>query len=427
MFVSKMIGCYFGDDRKVNMILMLFAGFLSSLYFVIPGWYKILPVVLLFFAVFIRLFQSVRIELKLFFLCGMLVLLPTIGDLLNIYLGASSWSNVEKVLRNLILIYPLALAIAMRKDLSFFVFYSSVGILIITAFACFAQYFGFYASDSSHFNGMRVGLWWNPIPFSNSVILILSACFSTYYILYISKRTQGFLVHFTVVAAAFATMFIVVLSGSRGSLIGLVGLVLGFLIALGCAHGISQHLRWILALAMLCFVIIAGYFMGDRFVLAYEQFMSHVDSGPEPTSVSIRLTVWSFSLQAFLENPILGVGTNNTLDYKAGLISQGLYPSYLLDFHAHSDVFDAMARSGLVGLLGLVALYFSPFIIACWLKQNLANFTPLFFVTFSALLIGLTDTPLRNNISANAFFISYFLVLFVCIKNCIHNSVKTNI
>lgn len=406
------------NRSKLSDFFVCLLGVAFTFYFVIPGWYKLMPLFMLLLAVYLSLSQSIKTDRRLVLFCVLLLLIPIAGDLINIMLReVSSWSNVEKVLRNLLLIYPLMIAVAMRRDLSLFFYYALVGMLCVTAVFCVAQLLGFYAVESSHFRGVRTGLWWNPIPFSNAVVFILAACCAAYVVLVRSGKIQGWFAHTAIAVAVLAGVLIVILSGTRGSLLGLAMLILVFITVLLLSPAVTKGYRLLFALTALVFIFVASYVMQDRFMLAYVEALDHFSSGAAYTSVSIRLSAWSFSVQAFLDNPLLGLGVDATQDYKAGLIAQGMYPPYLMDFHAHSDIFDTLERSGLLGITGLFFLYVSPLIMAVFFRYRAANLYPLLFVTLSAFLVGLTDTPLRNNISTNAFFLAFFVVLFICLRN----------
>lgn len=377
-----------------------------------------MPLFMLLLAIFLRVSRPIRTDNLLALGCVLLLLIPIAGDMINIILiETSSWSNVEKVLRNMLLVYPLMIAVAMRRDLSLFLYYSLVGVLCVTAVFCIAQLLGLYAMESGHYYGHRTGLWWNPIPFSNAVVFILAACCASYLVLERSKKIQGRFAHVAMAVAVLAGALIVILSGTRGSLMGLAALVLIFMTVLMVNLNVAKSYRLLFSIASLFLIIVASYSMFDRFHLAYVEVLDHFRYGADYTSVSIRLSAWSFSVQAFLESPLLGLGVDAVQDYKAQLIVQGMYPAYLIDFHAHSDIFDTLERSGLFGILGLFFLYLSPLIMAVFFRCRVADLYPLLFVTLSALLVGLTDTPLRNNISTNAFFLAFFVVLFICLKN----------
>lgn len=405
------------SPNVLNMSIMFFLGVLFSFYFVIPIWYKLTPLIMLLMAIYVRVFKSSKVDWHIF-LFGLLILLaPIVGDLINvIFRDVSSWSNIEKVLRNMLFIYPFAIAVALRRDMSLFFYFALVGLLSITAIFCVAQLNGLYAVESSHFNGLRTGLWWNPIPFSNAVVFVFSACCATYMVVIRSQRIQGWLLHTPIVIALLATFLIVILSGTRGSLLGAGLLTLVLIMILLFDQRIAKKLRISLSFGAFFVIFAASYMMSEHFLLAYAEILDHFKNGPNYTSISIRLSAWSFSVHAFLENPLLGLGVNVINEYKMNLIGQGKYPEYLIGYHAHSDIFDALERSGVLGLLGLFFLYFSPLLVASIFKQKVSDFYPLLLVTLSVFLLGLTDTPLRNNVSTDAFFLSYFLVLAICLR-----------
>lgn len=404
--------------RKVSTFFVFLLGLSFPFYFIIPSWYKVMPVFMLLLGIFVHVTRSVKIDMRLFLLLLTFFLVPLSGDLINIiFTEVSSWSSVEKSLRNLLLIYPVVIAYAVGRELSVFFYFCLVGLLIATSIACVAQWLGIYATESSHFNGLRTGLWWNPIPFSNAIVFMLSACLAVFTVIFKANKIKRWVAYLTIIIAILAALCSIILSGTRGSLLGFIVLLLAFLIVLLFSLDFSIRYRFILCTLFLIFNFFIIYVMQDRLTLAIVEAIDHFHTGPSPSSISIRLSAWSFSIQAFIESPWLGLGVSAAQDYKMMLIEKGTLPAYLLGFHAHSDLFDALQRSGALGVLGLFFLYMSPLIIATFLKLRFAELLPLFFVTCAAFLVGLTDTPLRNNISSNAFYLSYFIVLLICLKN----------
>ena len=377
-----------------------------------------MPLFMLLLAIYVGLSKPIKIEVRLAIFCVLLLLIPIAGDLINIvFRSVSSWSGIETNLRNLLLVYPLMIAVAIRRDLSVFFHYSLVVILCLTALFCSAQLLGLYALASSHFDGVRSGLWWNPIPFSNAVVFLTAACFASHIVLIRSQKIEGLFAHFSLALAVMSSLLIVILSGTRGSLLGLILLVMIFIIVILLNPNVSKKYRLLLTAASVFFILVASYTMKEKFFLAFDEAVNHFVSGADYTAISIRFSAWSFSIDAFLSNVLFGLGVEGAQSYKEALIAEGIYPAYLINYHAHSDVLDAMQRSGIIGLVGLFILYLSPLIMAAFFRCRATAFYPLLFVTFSAFSVGLTDTPLRNTISTNAFFLAFFVVLFICLRN----------
>jgi O-antigen ligase len=86
------------------------------------------------------------------------------------------------------------------------------------------------------------------------------------------------------------------------------------------------------------------------------------DDAQRDTSLGIRLQLWHASWRMFLKHPVVGNGLNNFRHNLAELQKQGVVtPEVVKGFgEAHNDLVAAMAGYGIVGLLGMLALYGIP-------------------------------------------------------------------
>ncbi len=71
----------------------------------------------------------------------------------------------------------------------------------------------------------------------------------------------------------------------------------------------------------------------------------------------LKLASW----EAFLENPITGVGGGNTNGYNLEKVNQGLLPSSLRHYDPHSTVFGVLAEFGFIGFTLLLLSFVSVF------------------------------------------------------------------
>jgi O-antigen ligase len=154
-----------------------------------------------------------------------------------------------------------------------------------------------------------------------------------------------------------------VLSGSRGSWIGLLLVVFPLLRYGSPAHG--KRLWYAVGIAL--FALVAGYFVpgtgiASRISLAVVEVQRYFATGDATTSVGIRLELWKASLMMVAEHPWLGVGRAEFRPAMLAMAEQGrLQMSPALDFmSAHNDVLHILATGGVVDFAFLLMLYAAP-------------------------------------------------------------------
>ncbi len=157
-------------------------------------------------------------------------------------------------------------------------------------------------------------------------------------------------------AAALVISGGVVLTGSRGGLLG-IGLVwaLWFFIA-----G-RQYRRWLLAAPLVIVIVLTLPGVGSRLVT-----LDSLDAGPgrqiDDPSIEGRATAQAVALEMFRENPVLGVGYGNFMPASDGYIRELGLPQVRLD--PHNIYLQVAAQSGIIGLAALFLFYGSAFFAA---------------------------------------------------------------
>lgn len=398
------------DFRGVGFYLIV-ASLSFSVFFAVDKAYKILPIVYFIAAFFYVIKEKPFIDYKaiLFYFCA--VFFVVLGDLLNIYFGNSDFSGIEQVTRNVVLILPLIFILECERLTTKIIVGSVFFMLCVTAFASVFQYFGMYAQDSSHLSGGRVGLWWNSVPFANSIVLFLGLILGS-----VLVSPKSYWMNIIVVLACTLMLVVVYLSGTRSALLSYFFVIFIYLF-MTVKSDKRIWFRSLIGVFLLVLVAAASYLFGDRVELAVEQLYSHFHKGAEFTSVSIRLSSWYYSWLIFLDNPLFGHGTEGAILVGKDIVEAGLVPEYVVDYHSHSDVFDALKRNGLLGFLGLLWVYISPFLLMWYFKLSARDVAPVFLVVIALFVSGLTEVNIRHNVSSNSFYMAYMLAIAVVFKS----------
>ena len=150
------------------------------------------------------------------------------------------------------------------------------------------------------------------------------------------------------------------LSESRG---GWVTLPLFLLAALGGARRLGRGLR-IGAIALALALGAASYVGSDIVRNRVEMLQSDfakLEQGDEATSTGIRLALWRAALSMGAEHPLFGVGKGRWQPTLVEYAHDGRIAPTLTDKrHAHNDLLNHFAETGLIGALLLLGIYLVP-------------------------------------------------------------------
>lgn len=158
-------------------------------------------------------------------------------------------------------------------------------------------------------------------------------------------------------------IFIVFLTNSKaGIIVSLISMLLFLIIKIfsitNKKSGIIALLSFI-SLAVLIWVLVPG--VKSRFQQSYKSlttFEQYQSSNPGEGSAQ-RIVIWKCALQAVKDNPIAGTGTGDvheTLDKKFS--EYGFHYGVRLHRNAHSQYFQTTIALGIIGLLGLLLVFF---------------------------------------------------------------------
>ena len=148
----------------------------------------------------------------------------------------------------------------------------------------------------------------------------------------------------------------------------------------------------------------------------YNQYNSSVNAF---TSVGIRLNLWKSASITFLENPLVGAGTDGRLEKRKSLGDAGIIDKQVsqMTYHDHNQFLEAASVTGIVGLSALVAIFLVPLFLffkvlnrssSC---ENAKNFSLLGIVSV-ILMVGycLTQAFFNHN-SGTIFYLVWTSIL----------------
>lgn len=148
---------------------------------------------------------------------------------------------------------------------------------------------------------------------------------------------------------------------------------------------------WLAVIAWLaCLLPARQPFRFAAFLSVLVLSMHLVASSSKPKDLA-RIEMWRISWSEFLEHPILGTGPSTFaytwLERRSPAIVQAVGPHYL-QAHSHNEILNALATTGLIGLLGLAAL-----VSSLWGRPELAGlafllcFNPISFEVLAVAVL----------------------------------------
>lgn len=166
---------------------------------------------------------------------------------------------------------------------------------------------------------------------------------------------------------------------------------------------VSPDLRKKCLFAMFGFIsiVICSFFITGRLQQGYIDILNYLN-GYTNSSWGIRLELWKLSISAFAEHPFVGWGNDSFQE----IIRAGYYFS-VPTFDAvtfHSDFFNILSNSGLMGLVGWLAT------VMLLYKQSTKDHSQLMLCTAS-VAVGLTSRFWSENISAMYIFMLCWILL----------------
>lgn len=165
----------------------------------------------------------------------------------------------------------------------------------------------------------------------------------------------------------------------------------------------------------------------NRVMTAMHEIKSYWLSNVQASSVGSRLAMWSIASKDIAKSPWIGEGTEGWRRNRDAAIHSGQLDPFVKDFsHLHNEFLDVAYKTGLIGLMLLLALYWLPLFM--FFKPYLHGYganvkalamggmvLPMMYMDF-----GLTQTFLGHN-SGRMVFVSLLMCLGALVLNAAEN------
>ncbi len=264
---------------------------------------------------------------------------------------------------------------------------------------------------------VRPGIHYNPLYFS----VIAMSAFAVLLAASLVIRDRWVTLY---LAGSLAALYSVVISGSRGTLLAIVPIVVFLLWWIWRCGALRQLLSgWRIILIPVILLFLGAMFATnqlfiDRVELAMKQSSDYFEKGDASTSVGLRFELWRSALLAAQEHPVLGIGERNYRQtfIEERIASGELKPEIVTKRHAHNDYFNTLQNRGVPGLILQLLIYALPLLIflrgitEARGKQLVAalggSLMTIGYATFS-----LTNVPMRTGMTVVFFIVT--IALFI--------------
>jgi len=261
----------------------------------------------------------------------------------------------------------------------------------------------------------RVGEAMNPIQFGAISVIMSSLCAAGLAWARLQPRPR--LWTGLMVSGFFAGLVASLLSGARGGWL-VVPFIVGLCFWQYRGDFLKHHFSAALALTLLAMAL--AYLLPQtgvkhRLNLAMEELTSYRDHGQSESSVGVRLAMWRAGLELALEKPLVGWGDEAFLRPLQERVAHPRTRRMIGSFdHLHNELLDAQVKRGLVGSLGLLALYFVPLaLFGRRLKQGRPELRSYalagVLLVIGASVVGLTQSFFSHN--SGVTFYAFSLVI----------------
>ncbi|MGK0524970.1 MAG: O-antigen ligase [Pseudomonadales bacterium] len=314
-----------------------------------------------------------------------------------------------------ILFWPLIIALSYGR-LGANTVFAAAGLLAASIFALLGSALIADQGSITSFLSNRFGGGINPINFGN-IALLASFLTLTGGLFFLRSKRRPLALLFIVMGSGAAA--IAMLSQTRSNLVALPFFLLLLMPLL------SRNLRIVSLLAIPVLLVIA-ISTNER---VPDQLKGFIQSDTLDSGITVRMEVWGQAWRMFEDNPWTGAGLGGYTREIEASVASGESSAVLIDCctgHAHNDLLNNAATSGVPGILSWAFLIFLP--LAIFARHLLSSHTATAhlavagsMVSVGYLLFGLTEATFNRTL-----FLTFYLVSVSGIAAALFNELSTS-
>lgn len=168
-----------------------------------------------------------------------------------------------------------------------------------------------------------------------------------------------------------------------------------------------------LAAVTLAFGVVLGVLGSSLLVSGYQQAFQDVEllerDDVVASSIGLRAALWSASLEAYAEMPLLGYGPQNKMDVVAEHMDERV--SYVRFSHVHNGPLDAAVAAGTVGVVAFFSVMLTPLVMVFGRGGEMRERRFIALSTFCIFgLSSVTGTPFEHDLLSVLFLLPLIVV-----------------
>ncbi|MCC5519724.1 hypothetical protein BCT19_09000 [Vibrio splendidus] len=208
---------------------------------------------------------------------------------------------------------------------------------------------------------------------------------------------------------------------TRGAIFSLV-ITSAIMCALAAKINKRLHIRHALVALLAISVVLVSSFevIKDRVDMTVVELQRLSEGDIDMTSsIALRFQFWQAATKLYTKSPIYGLGDSHTHELQV-LHQSGLVSDLVAEYspaHYHNQYIDKSVKSGVLGLILLLAVQLIPCVISY--KRRAKDRLLIYMLTILITLAGLTDTPMSQPFSLLPILLLIYLLL-----NCNKESVN---
>jgi O-antigen ligase len=292
--------------------------------------------------------------------------ITVVATIFGVNPSRSFWSNFERmeglVAHLHLFAYFFVLAHVFRKEEWFWYFHAFLAAGLYENFYGLLQRLGYIASPQG---GFRVdGTIGNPTYLAAYLIFIL------FFTAVLFAEAKHRILKYVYALLALFTLSIIYLTATRGAVLGLLaavvvgGVVYVILFRPRNANESRYRMLAIVGIVLLCFGSFTLWLNRDSAVIKSYPALSRLTSlSFSERTISSRFSIWSMSLEAVKEHPVLGWGPENYNIVFSKYYRPELWPQEPWFDRSHNIVFDWLINAGALGLLSYLSIYGAAFFV----------------------------------------------------------------
>lgn len=350
---------------------------------------------------------------------GFLALLGVmaVADALGVYPLQSFWSNFERMDGYVTLLHIFMMMLVMgsvfttQKLWNVFL-HVCVAVATLVALYGLAQYNGLVS-------GTRVRV---DSQLGNAAYMAIYMLFNIFILFWLAVQNKYLSYRLIYIAVAGVLGYTLLLTGTRGTFLGLVG---GTAVTLAYISFFGRKYPELRKVAIGAFIVVAiagigFYAVRDTQFVQNQPALARIANISLGSDLVVREAIWKMAIAGIKERPILGWGQSNFNFVFNKYYDPSIYYAESWYDRTHDIFFDWLITGGILGLIAYFSIFFAALYYLFW-QPIFSKEEPVFNVLERGVLIGLLVGYLIHNLVVFDNIISY--IFYGTILALVHSRV----